>query len=152
EPPDPPAQSPPATEPPATARPAPQPISHTPRTDAGDHAGPPGNGYPGSATGGASLANRDEPIASSLGLWGGGYAEGVRGRWRELQLRFVDGPHSVADDAERVVGEAVAALTASVNARKEELGTWRSGRGDDTEQLRAAVARYREFLDRLLRV
>jgi hypothetical protein len=87
-----------------------------------------------------------------LGLWGDGYADGVRDRWRELQLRFVDDPQSVAGEAERVVDEAVAALTASVNARKQELGTWRSGGGDDTEQLRAAVARYREFLDRLLRV
>jgi hypothetical protein len=58
----------------------------------------------------------------------------------------------VVTEAERVVDEAVAALTASVNARKDELGGWRSGRGDDTEQLRAAVNQYREFLDRLLRV
>jgi hypothetical protein len=89
---------------------------------------------------------------SALGLWGDGYAQDVLDRWREVQIRFVDDPQFAAGEAERVVGEAVAALTASVNARKEELSTWRSGRGNDTEQLRAAVNRYREFLDRLLRV
>jgi hypothetical protein len=84
-----------------------------------------------------------------LGLWSDGYAQGVRERWRDLQLRFIDDPHSVANEAERVVEETVDALTASLNAFKNDLDAWRSGPGD-TEQLRAAVHRYRDFLDRLL--
>jgi hypothetical protein len=144
-----PAADPPPTDPsppPATVRSAPHPVPRPAPAPAPVSAPvETGNGHAG-ATGG------EAQIASSLGLWGDGYADGVRDRWRELQLRFVDDPQSVAGEAERVVDEAVAALTASVNARKEELSTWRSGRGDDTEQLRAAVARYREFLDRLLRV
>jgi hypothetical protein len=136
--------------PPAPVRSAPQPVPRVPQPQAQPQT------YVGSASpsaGTASPVAGDEPVASALGLWGDGYADGVRDRWRELQLRFVDDPQSVAGEAERVVDEAVAALTASVNARKQELSTWRAGGGgDDTEQLRAAVARYREFLDRLLRV
>jgi hypothetical protein len=99
------------------------------------------------ASGGETLG--DMPAMPPLGLWSDGYAQGVRERWRELQLRFIDDPHSVANDAERVVEETVAALTASLNAFKADLDAWRSGPGD-TEQLRAAVHRYRDFLDRLL--
>jgi hypothetical protein len=102
----------------------------------------------------AALASGEEmlgdmPAMPPLGLWSDGYAQAVRERWRELQLRFIDDPHSVANDAERVVEETVAALTASLNAFKSDLDAWRSGPGD-TEQLRAAVHRYRDFLDRLL--
>ncbi|GII21749.1 hypothetical protein [Planosporangium mesophilum] len=91
----------------------------------------------------------DMPAMPPLGMWSDGYAQSVRERWRELQLRFIDDPHSVANDAERVVEETVEALTASLNAFKKDLDAWRSGPGD-TEQLRAAVHRYRDFLDRLL--
>jgi hypothetical protein len=91
----------------------------------------------------------DMPAMPPLGMWTEGYAQGVRERWRELQLRFIDDPHSVANDAEQVVEETVGALTASLNAFKSDLDAWRSGPGD-TEQLRAAVHRYRDFLDRLL--
>ncbi|MCW2642737.1 MAG: hypothetical protein JWP76_5043 [Dactylosporangium sp.] len=91
----------------------------------------------------------DMPAMPPLGLWTDGYAQGVRERWRELQLRFIDDPHSVANDAEQVVEETVGALTASLNAFKADLDAWRHGPGD-TEQLRAAVHRYRDFLDRLL--
>ncbi|MGC9665689.1 hypothetical protein ACNTMW_03925 [Planosporangium sp. 12N6] len=91
----------------------------------------------------------DMPAMPPLGMWSDGYAQSVRERWRELQLRFIDDPHSVANEAEQIVDETVAALTTSLNAFKSDLDTWRSGPGD-TEQLRAAVHRYRDFLDRLL--
>jgi hypothetical protein len=89
------------------------------------------------------------PVPSGLGLWSDGYAQSVRERWRDLQLRFIDDPQFVANEAEQVVEETVEALTASLNAFKGELDAWRSGPGD-TEQLRTAVYRYRDFLDRLL--
>jgi hypothetical protein len=98
-------------------------------------------------SGGQSLG--DMPAMPPLGMWSDGYAQSVRDRWRDLQLRFIDDPHSVANEAERVVEETVGALTASLNSFKQDLDTWRSGPGD-TEQLRAAVHRYRDFLDRLL--
>ncbi|NJC65374.1 hypothetical protein HC028_12790 [Planosporangium flavigriseum] len=104
--------------------------------------------------GGTTLASSgqsfgDMPSMPPLGMWSDGYAQSVRDRWRDLQLRFIDDPHEVANEAERVVEETVEALTASLNAFKKDLDAWRNGPGD-TEQLRAAVHRYRDFLDRLL--
>jgi hypothetical protein len=87
------------------------------------------------------------PIAA---FWNDGDAEGIRERWRELQLRFIDDPESVTGEAERLVEEAVASLTGALNRAKQELGDWRDGQGNDTERLRAAVRSYRDFLDRLL--
>lgn len=89
------------------------------------------------------------PALSNLGMWNDDYAQNVRDRWRDLQLRFIDDPHLVADEAERVVDETVTVLTSHLNKFKEELGTWRSN-PSDTEELRAAVYRYREFLNRLV--
>jgi hypothetical protein len=117
-----------------------------------DGLAPSQNGPPSNGARPAGESPAQSPAGSALGLWSDGYPEDVWARWRELQLRFIDDPQSVAGEAELVIDEAVASLTASVNARKDELRTWRSGSGEDTEQLRAAVNRYREFLDRLLRV
>lgn len=87
------------------------------------------------------------PVAA---FWNEADAEGIRNRWRELQLRFIDDPESVAGEAERLVEEAVAGLAAALNQAKQDLGDWRDGQGGDTERLRAAVRGYRDFLDRLL--
>jgi hypothetical protein len=74
----------------------------------------------------------------------------VRTRWQELQLRFVDDPQTAAGEAERLVDDALAGVTASLNARKDQLSTWRVSGRDDTEQLRAAVHGYRDFLNHLV--
>ena len=41
-------------------------------------------------------------------------------------------------------------VVASLNARKDQLSTWRASGRDDTEQLRAAVHGYRDFLTHLV--
>jgi hypothetical protein len=111
-------------------------------------AGPPGRtGSEAPVTG--ERSGGAVPAVPNLGLWNDGYAQNVRDRWRDLQLRFIDDPHLVADEAERVVEETVTVLTSYLNKFKEELGTWRSNPGD-TEELRAAVYRYRDFLNRLV--
>jgi hypothetical protein len=114
--------------------------------------GPPGQpatGPPGQPGTERPVTGGTVPPVPNLGLWDDSYTQNVRDRWRDLQLRFIDDPHSVADEAERVVEETVTALTSSLNKFKEDLDTWRSGPGD-TEELRTAVYRYREFLDRML--
>ncbi|WP_432975880.1 hypothetical protein [Dactylosporangium sp. CA-233914] len=78
------------------------------------------------------------------------HAYEVRTRWQELQLRFVDDPQTAAGEAERLVDDALAGVTASLNARKDQLSTWRVSGRDDTEQLRAAVYGYRDFLNHLV--
>ncbi|WP_433048690.1 hypothetical protein [Dactylosporangium sp. CS-033363] len=93
--------------------------------------------------------------------YGGGYAVTapltseahayeVRTRWQELQLRFVDDPQTAAGEAERLIDDALAGVTASLNARKDQLSSWRASGRDDTEQLRAAVHGYRDFLNHLV--
>ncbi|WP_238017749.1 hypothetical protein KZZ52_48910 [Dactylosporangium sp. AC04546] len=87
-----------------------------------------------------------EPLGA---FWADGAVDGLRERWRELQLRFIDDPRSVAGEADQLVGEAVASLTAGLEEQRRRLTDWQ-GDGDDTERLRAAVRGYRDFLDRLL--
>jgi hypothetical protein len=88
--------------------------------------------------------------ASTSPLTSEGHAYEVRARWQELQLRFVDDPQTAAGEAERLVDDALAGVTASLNARKDQLNTWRASGRDDTEQLRAAVHGYRDFLTHLV--
>jgi len=90
-----------------------------------------------------------EPVPIGA-IWAEGTAEGLRDRWRELQLRFIDDPSSVAGEADDLVGEAVAAVTASLDAQRQQLSAWRNDGIDDTEQLRSAVRQYRDFFNRLL--
>jgi hypothetical protein len=92
----------------------------------------------------------DVPDQAIAALWNDSDTQGMRERWRELQLRFIDDPRSVAGEAERLVAEAVDGLVISLNARKDELNDWQDAKTDDTERLRAAVRRYRDFLDHLL--
>jgi hypothetical protein len=110
----------------------------------------------------AAQVSDDEPVAEQdlkpgvieaqpVGaFWADGDAQAMRERWRELQLRFIDDPQSVADEAQRLVDEAVANVTAKLNEAKDGLADWREGPGTDTERLRAAVRGYRDFLDRVL--
>lgn len=92
----------------------------------------------------------DLELAPVAALWPGDSADGFRERWREIQLRFVDEPKAAAEQADDLVEEAVAALTTSLQRVRAELGQWRSAGAEDsgeTEHLRVAVQRYREFLD-----
>jgi hypothetical protein len=86
-------------------------------------------------------------------LWADADVDGLRARWRDLQLKFIDDPQAVAAEAESLVAEAVDALTAALHARKDALSDWRGDGGtgnEDTERLRAAVRRYRDLFDHLL--
>jgi hypothetical protein len=90
------------------------------------------------------------PTTAGTALWGDDAVRDLRDRWRDAQLWFVDDPRRAADEAKRVVADAVDRLTAAVGSRREDLDRWPGGDGDETERLRLAVRAYREFLDRLL--
>ncbi|MGC4744598.1 hypothetical protein ACLQ28_02880 [Micromonospora sp. DT201] len=77
-------------------------------------------------------------------------AQGFRDRWRDVQLRFVDDPNAAAGEAQSLVEEAIQALASALAAQKNTLGGWQDAGSTDTEQLRVAVRRYRDFLDRVL--
>lgn len=88
-----------------------------------------------------------EPIGT---LWSAETAGELRGRWQQLQLRFVDDPRGVVTEAQSLVGEAVEGLTTSLTDQQRELDGWASGGDGETEQLRVALQRYRDFFDRIL--
>ncbi|SIN16744.1 hypothetical protein [Micromonospora cremea] len=77
-------------------------------------------------------------------------AQRFRDRWRDVQLRFVDDPHAAAGEAQSLVEEAIQALASALAAQKNALGGWQDAGSADTEELRMAVRRYRDFLDRVL--
>ena len=83
-------------------------------------------------------------------LWNSQTVNDLRNRWQALQLRFVDDPRGVVTEAQSLVGEAVQSLTASLTDQQRELDGWTSGGDGDTEQLRTAFQRYRDFFDRML--
>lgn len=92
----------------------------------------------------------DVPAASIAALWSADTVDGFRSRWREVQLHFVDDPRGAATEAQSLVAEVIDALSTTVAAQKSDLDGWASAEGGDTEELRMAVRRYRDFMDRVL--
>ena len=91
-----------------------------------------------------------ETSAAPVGdLWAADSADDLHSRWQELQLRFVDDPRGVVTEARSLVAEAVQSLTAALSDRQRDLDGLASSNGD-TEQLRTALQRYREFFDRVV--
>ncbi len=106
-------------------------------------------------TGSGELLPGDVSEEPSLALFDGETTLRFRDRWQELQLRFVDDPHAAAGLAAALVDEVLAALRDAVDRQRSTLADRQSDGGvdahsGDTERLRVAVRRYRDFLDRLL--
>ena len=77
-------------------------------------------------------------------------ASDFRDRWQRVQMRFVDDPRAAADEARSLVDDVLNALHDGLNNQRGSLDGWQSGQPDDTEQLRVAIRRYRDFMDRML--
>ncbi|GAA4897778.1 hypothetical protein LX16_1055 [Stackebrandtia albiflava] len=75
--------------------------------------------------------------------------EEVANRWRDIQLTFVDRPQQAAEMARELVDEAVRSRIAAITTRQAELDGW-SLTTADTELMRQAVQRYRDFFHRML--
>lgn len=88
----------------------------------------------------------DVPVVPVAGFFTADAVQGLRDRWREAQLGFVDDPRQAVDDVKSLVSEAVDQFTSALSAQRDEL----DASGEDTEQYRVAVQRYRAFFDRLL--
>jgi hypothetical protein len=95
----------------------------------------------------AELKPGDVPVTPVAGFLAADAAQGLRDRWREAQLGFVDDPRKAVEDVKALVSEAVDQFTAALSAQRDELD---AAAGEDTEQYRVAVQRYRTFFDRLL--
>lgn len=76
---------------------------------------------------------------------------GYRGRWEEIQSRFVDDPQSSVQQADTLVIEVVQELQTMFGSERNALeAQWQRGDDVQTEDLRVALQRYRAFFDRLL--
>jgi hypothetical protein len=89
----------------------------------------------------------DLPAATVGAFLDDAAVQGLRDRWREAQLGFIDDPRQAAEDVKNLVDEAVEKFTAALASQRDEL---EATSGADTEQYRMAVQRYRMFFDRLL--
>ncbi|GAA1792002.1 hypothetical protein HC028_01415 [Planosporangium flavigriseum] len=85
-------------------------------------------------------------------LWGdaSAEAEAFRARIRAAGTLFVDDPNFAVTAAAAVVTDAVDALAAALQRQHADLDPRRTSDNPDTESLRVAIRRYREFLDRVL--
>lgn len=78
-------------------------------------------------------------------------ANGYRGRWEQIQARFVDDPRTSVEEADALVNEVIHDLETSFGSERETLeGQWQRGEDIETENLRVVLRRYRSFFDRLL--
>jgi len=76
---------------------------------------------------------------------------GYRGRWDDIQSRFVDDPRNSVEQADTLVLEVVQDLQTTFGSERSSLeAQWQSGEDVQTEDLRMALRRYRSFFDRLL--
>jgi len=78
-------------------------------------------------------------------------SESFERRWTEVQTHFVDNPKRAVEDADSLVAEVMERLTSRFTDQKCLLDEqWSSGDETETEDLRLAMTRYREFFRRLL--
>ena len=96
------------------------------------------------------LAPGEVPVATVVTVWEAEVVDGYRDRWQQLQLRFIDGPRQAAGQAQALVADVCQGLTGALDRHRSELDRWGEAQLDDTEELRTAVRRYRDLLDRLL--
>ena len=97
---------------------------------------------------GADQTDRDTEVRALLPE---GEQASFRGRWEEIQTRFVDDPRRAVEDADALVATVMRQLAEGFASERERLeGMW--GRGEDvgTEDLRVTLQRYRSFFQRLL--
>ncbi|MGB7438080.1 MAG: hypothetical protein WBR26_14060 [Candidatus Acidiferrum sp.] len=79
--------------------------------------------------------------------------QGLRSRWENLQVGFVDEPKESVGQADRLVNETIDSLARGFAAERERLEKqWHQGENVSTEELRLAFRRYRSFFERLLSV
>jgi hypothetical protein len=75
----------------------------------------------------------------------------LRRRWTDIQGEFVDDPRASVKEAHAMVAEIVNELTERFTDERARLESqWNRDEQPDTEELRVALQRYRDFFNRLL--
>jgi hypothetical protein len=86
-------------------------------------------------------------------LFGNDELQSFRGRWEQVQGKFVDEPREAVQKADDLVSDLVERLTSGfAEARSDLEEQWKKGEEASTEDLRVALTRYRAFFQRLLKV
>jgi len=109
----------------------------------------------------ADAADAGAAAGTAAGAAGAGATQSGDGRqsgdtaqsadWRQVLLEFVDHPREAVEKADRLVDDAVRALTERIN--KEHSGlrdAWRTHGEPSTEDLRKALRGYRDFVEKIL--
>jgi hypothetical protein len=90
--------------------------------------------------------NGNEPLVPST------ESVDFKARWDVIQQGFVDDPRTAVTDADKLVGDVLARLSATFDEQHRTLeGQWSDGE-PSTEDLRSALQRYRAFFQRLLTI
>jgi hypothetical protein len=74
----------------------------------------------------------------------------LRRRWHDAQVRFVDDPVAAAAEARALAEEAASALMAALQEQRDALAASVDTVGDNTEELRQAMKRYRALFEAAL--
>jgi hypothetical protein len=82
----------------------------------------------------------------------GDAAVDFRARWEIIQQGFVDDPRSAVTDADTLVGDLLERLSSTFDQQHQSLERQWSDGEPSTEDLRAALQRYRSFFQRLLTI
>lgn len=86
-------------------------------------------------------------------LFPGNELEGLRARWKEVQIAFVDEPRKAVEQADGLVASAMKRLAEVFAEERSKLEQqWDRGDNVSTEDLRVALQRYRTFFERLLSI
>jgi hypothetical protein len=73
----------------------------------------------------------------------------IEGRWEVTQSRFLESPHEAVAAADELIADVIDDFRRRLDDERAEVAErWRDD-GADTEDLRTAMLRYRELLDRL---
>jgi hypothetical protein len=103
-----------------------------------------------SSAGAATAPAIDEQAAP---LFSPEEAKDFRVQWDAIQVKFVDEPRQVVEQADSLVTMAMKRLAEMFAAERARLeGQWDRGDNVSTEDLRLALRRYRSFFGRLLSV
>ncbi len=107
-------------------------------------------GVAGDETAAAGPLRPGDVAETPIAVWDQRAAQEFRTQWHEVKARFVDEPEAALEEAQQLVGRAVQQLADTLLAEQVDLDPRRGGDAPDTEAMRVALRRYREFLDRVL--
>jgi hypothetical protein len=82
----------------------------------------------------------------------GAAAVDFRARWEIIQQGFVDDPRTAVTDADTLVGDLLERLSSTFDQQHQVLERQWSDGEPSTDELRAALQRYRSFFQRLLTI